>query len=975
MPSILQVSNTLHYICSLVAAVFVSVVTFLSAPRTTGTPTPWNGDHLAIGLLILWYLAEGIAMFVQQSQQSKQPEKIHLVVLISLWAFIWSQRITPRLLVLGTSLITLAFEVPLQMFSASCWRKDIYHILQLASQTFRLLPVLFLVICHLSSSGELYTPDSETDESQPFLQSNGHPNSRAFPSYGTETPLDKDVNGNEYIDSSEIKRQRAKKLKDKGGWLGYPSDLFIFLPFLIPKKERKIQVCILISLLCILATRVFNILVPRQLGIVVDQLLAKENPFHALFIWLVMSLASHDVVSGLIESLAKIPIKQFSCRCLTNAASNHVLSLPVVFRPERDSAEVMKAIEQGAALTSVFDMLIITILPTVFDLAIAFVLLYWKFNSYVALAMAIGSVLFLTLRATGWNLDNRRESTKPKGKETKPAVIDKEGAKDLEKVEGRVALHDVYFSYVPRRPTVQDLSFFAEPGQTVGLVGETGAGKLSIMRLLLRFYDIDEGSITIDGYDILDITLSSLRNALGVAPQGPLLFNASILENMRYARPSATDEEIVAACRSAAIRDKISASLLIDNGFAMRRKAIKGEWTWSNGRMTIHGLWGNPSHMRNVAKALRDEYSEDELYILPAEKNRGNFICDGIELGGERVCAEIEDKLRSIEEQGGKITKLSFAGYSLGGLVSRYCGWLNNVWNVLGARTLSMSGRQLFTIDKFRGTNQPLLAVLADPDSIFMSGLKKFKRRTLYTNIVNDRSVLHYTSAITKHDPYTDLEKVNLNYLEGYEGVILDADHPIVLRPKLQQDTLSTDYEALKQWVKNILFAMIVGVMISIGLAVFLAYSAVRSANRIKAHESGEAGLKVEQYRLPLCIKEMREEVGQAYEVLNSSRKNQYLPALSSENDLVYNVEGRKLPKKERRMSTPGQPTLALTPYQFETIENLDAAGWRKFPVHIQKHRHSHAAIVVRMDKESFVDGWVILKHFAGNLWEMHLRA
>ncbi|CCT68361.1 related to lipase/serine esterase [Fusarium fujikuroi IMI 58289] len=415
----------------------------------------------------------------------------------------------------------------------------------------------------------------------------------------------------------------------------------------------------------------------------------------------------------------------------------------------------------------------------------------------------------------------------------------------------------------------------------------------------------------------------------------------------------------------------------------------------------VHGLWGNPSHMRNVAKALRDEYSEDELYILPAEKNRGNFTYDGIELGGERVCAEIEDKLRSIEEQGGKITKLSIAGYSLGGLVSRYAvgllyakgilddlecmnfttfasphlgvrtplkGWLNNVWNVLGARTLSMSGRQLFTIDKFRDTNRPLLAVLADPDSIFMSGLKKFKRRTLYTNIVNDRSVVHYTSAITKHDPYTDLEKVNLNYLEGYEGVILDPDHPIALRPKLHQDTLLTDYEALKKWVKSIPFMVTVGVIIPIGVVVFLANSAVqtvRSANRIKAHESGEAGLKIEQYRMPLRIKEIREEVEQAYEVLNSSQNQQYLAASDSEDDLAYDVEDRKLLKKERRMSTPGQPTLALTPDQFEMIENLDAAGWRKFPVHIQKHRHSHAAIVVRMDKESFADGWVVLKHFA----------
>ncbi|KLO97429.1 vacuolar membrane protein HMT1 [Fusarium fujikuroi] len=687
MPSILQVSNILHYSCSSVAVVFVSVVTILNAARTTGkTTTPRNYDRIAIALLILGYLAEGIATFVQESQQSKEPETIHLVVLGSLWAFIWSQRAAPRLLVLGTSLITLAFEIPLQIFSALNSQNDVYHIIQLASQTFRLLPLLFLMIYHLSNSGRFYTPDSEAEESQPFLQSNGHANGRACPSYGTETSSDTEVDDDEYISGSEteedvidIKRQRAKKLKEKGGWLGYLSDFSIFLPFLIPKKDRKVQLCILISLFCILATRVFNILVPRQLGIVADQLLAKQNPFHALFIWLIMSLASHDVVVGLIESLAKIPIKQYSYRSLTNAAFNHVLSLPMEFHSERDSAEVMKAIEQGEALTNVLDMLIIEILPTVIDLAIAFVFLYWKFNSYVALAMAIGSVLFVTfeVKATGWNLDNRRESTKSKREEvrvmhqavqgwqtvtyfnmfnyekyrfgsavnkqlsaglnfektdayiqlllnalipctfftlatlviydvwhgasspgdfvffiqyweylvwplkflshsyrqlmsdlvdaerllyllqTKPTITDKEGAKDLEKVEGRVAFHDVCFSYDPRKPTVQDLSLSVEPGQTIALVGETGAGKSSIMKLLLRFYDIDEGSITIDGYDIRDITLSSLRNALGVVPQDPLLFNASILENMRYARPSATDEEIYAACRSAAIHDKI----------------------------------------------------------------------------------------------------------------------------------------------------------------------------------------------------------------------------------------------------------------------------------------------------------------------------------------------------------------------------------------------------------------------------------
>lgn len=76
--------------------------------------------------------------------------------------------------------------------------------------------------------------------------------------------------------------------------------------------------------------------------------------------------------------------------------------------------------------------------------------------------------------------------------------------------------------------------------------------------------------------------------------------------------------------------------------------------------------------MNNVAKSLRSQYPPDELYLLLAQRNSGSFTYDGIELGGERVCAEIEEELRTIEATGGKITKLSIVGYSLGGLVSRY---------------------------------------------------------------------------------------------------------------------------------------------------------------------------------------------------------------------------------------------------------------------------------------------------------------
>lgn len=86
----------------------------------------------------------------------------------------------------------------------------------------------------------------------------------------------------------------------------------------------------------------------------------------------------------------------------------------------------------------------------------------------------------------------------------------------------------------------------------------------------------------------------------------------------------------------------------------------------------LEKLWGNPNHMNNIAKTLRAQHSPDDLYLLLAKRNSGSFTYDGIELGGERVCAEIIEELKTIENNGGKIKKLSVVGYSLGGLVSRY---------------------------------------------------------------------------------------------------------------------------------------------------------------------------------------------------------------------------------------------------------------------------------------------------------------
>ncbi|KAL1636599.1 hypothetical protein SLS56_001184 [Neofusicoccum ribis] len=141
--------------------------------------------------------------------------------------------------------------------------------------------------------------------------------------------------------------------------------------------------------------------------------------------------------------------------------------------------------------------------------------------------------------------------------QTKPSVQDRDDARVLQVAEGRIDFTDVNFSYDPRKTTLKDLSLTVHPGQTIALVGQTGGGKSTTLKLLYRFYDVTSGSIKIDGQDIRDVTLESLRDAFGVVPQDPSLFNRSIMENLRYSRLSATDEEVHAACKAAAIHDKI----------------------------------------------------------------------------------------------------------------------------------------------------------------------------------------------------------------------------------------------------------------------------------------------------------------------------------------------------------------------------------------------------------------------------------
>ena len=139
----------------------------------------------------------------------------------------------------------------------------------------------------------------------------------------------------------------------------------------------------------------------------------------------------------------------------------------------------------------------------------------------------------------------------------KPTVVDAPHARPLDTCEGGIRLNDVHIAYDARKPALDGLNFTCAPGTTTALVGESGGGKSTVFRLLFRFYNTQTGSIQVDGHDVQDLTIDSLRKQISVVPQDTVLFNETLMYNLKYANQDVTDAEVFAACRAASIHDKI----------------------------------------------------------------------------------------------------------------------------------------------------------------------------------------------------------------------------------------------------------------------------------------------------------------------------------------------------------------------------------------------------------------------------------
>ncbi|KAI9812964.1 MAG: hypothetical protein M1832_006443 [Thelocarpon impressellum] len=502
------------------------------------------------------------------------------------------------------------------------------------------------------------------------------------------------ANGTNYGSNGTIQKQdppedapagwsRPVKTPSKSWW-EYIKGYSLFFPYLWPAKSRRLQVIVVICFVLVLLQRGVNVLVPYQVGVVINILSGSNGepprlPWGEITLYILYRfLQGGSGVLGAMRSTLWVPIGQYSYQALSTSAFEHVHSLSLDFHLGKKTGEVLSALSKGNAINNFLEQVTFQVVPMLVDLGVAIGYFLFAFDAYYALVVAIVTLcyLYLTIRLAQWRTEIRREMVNAGREEDavkndsmvsyetvkyfnaenyefdryrnavkayqkaeyqvllslsvmnvsqnlvftlgllvtcfiaayqvtmgekvgrfvalltymaqlqgplnffgtfyrsiqsaminsermlelfkeSPTVVDDPTAEALALCEGEIRFEDIQFSYDARKPALQGLSFRCPPGTTTALVGESGGGKSTVFRLLFRFYNASDGSLKVDGHDVRDITIDSLRKHIGVVPQDTVLFNETLMYNLKYANPECTDEAVFEACRAASIHEKI----------------------------------------------------------------------------------------------------------------------------------------------------------------------------------------------------------------------------------------------------------------------------------------------------------------------------------------------------------------------------------------------------------------------------------
>ncbi|KAF9385879.1 ATP-binding cassette sub- B member 6, mitochondrial [Podila verticillata] len=404
---------------------------------------------------------------------------------------------------------------------------------------------------------------------------------------------------------SKDEEERANAFKD---WRKKVRKL---IPLVYPKDSLYLKFLIFITFVLLILGRVVNYYVPLQTGRIVE-ILDEERRFDVGAILLFVLLRFLQGGSGLVNvarGWSWIPIEQYSNSALTIQFFEHVHNLSLQFHLNRKTGELLRILDRGtSSIVSLLSTVLFQLFPVVADVAVAVWYFYrhWTWEYALIVFVTIMLYIVVTVTVTEWRTRFRRamisfdndarakavdsllnfETVKYYSNEQfelnwfgtyyrmlqqnfidmekmiqlldqNQSVQDVPGADRLIVTDGEVVFENVSFQYDTRQKGLHNISFTAPKGKTVALVGPTGSGKSTILRLLFRFYDVGSGRILVDGQDISKKTQTSLREQVGVVPQDSVLFNDSIYYNINYGRTTASKEEVEDAAKAAQIHDKI----------------------------------------------------------------------------------------------------------------------------------------------------------------------------------------------------------------------------------------------------------------------------------------------------------------------------------------------------------------------------------------------------------------------------------
>ncbi|EFQ98192.1 heavy metal tolerance protein [Nannizzia gypsea CBS 118893] len=566
------------------------------------------------------------------------------------------------------------------------------NIISILCQTLRVI-TLSLLICAAFGPRVLPGKNTKLDEEnspllaheQPLVADPGVTGARVNgAAYGS---CDSDTSNNQ---SSKDKPKDLKANVDvgdgednekKGGIWSSMKDLRELAPFFWPSGRPRLQLLFGGMILCLIAERAVNLLIPIQLGLITDILSKPQGgrlPWEQILIFAALRLLDSSGGLPALRRFMCMPVDDFSYLKLSTTAFNHVMSLSCDFHDNKHSGRLWTAVIRGQSVKDVIHSILFLVAPMIIDLVLAVGVLYYVFDGYMALDVATVMVLFLwsSSKLVAKQKDKRREWNEARGAEftalcestenwrtvsyfsrvpyeisrylslvqaqlkarfkfrfwdhmenasqsallicgltaacfmaayhvstgekpigsfvmllsywaqlssplqfiangfgemardlvdveeflsilrQQPTVQNAPDANPLKFESGNIKFTDVNFSYDGKRGVLRNINFQAKAGGTTALVGQTGGGKSTILKLIFRFYDPTQGMVEIDGQDVSGVSLETLREGIGVVPQDPTLFNASIMNNLRYGKLDATDEEVMEACKAVALHDR-----------------------------------------------------------------------------------------------------------------------------------------------------------------------------------------------------------------------------------------------------------------------------------------------------------------------------------------------------------------------------------------------------------------------------------